>query len=227
MAEDYNALLNRLFRPGVEVNFEFVTDNNLVKSYNTRVEDLEQEYLVLQSPLEQGQFVQIEEGQELTLWCETGQNRQAYVTSVFVVENRPGEVPLLVCCKPRQLEQGSLRRYSRYRVDLGCVCTGAGLVASGRVTDISLGGCRMELDLVTSDSEKGTTKVSGLLTPGLSFQTMVNIPDQPELVFDGRATRVFDPADKSKVGLALDIYQIASDKKEILKYFLFQCQLAF
>jgi len=224
MAEDNGALLKRLFYPGAEVNLEFVDEKNLFKNYDTLVEDLEKEYLVLQAPADRDKYLQLEEGRELTLWCEADWEKLAYVTSVFVIENRPGTVPLLVCCKPQRFERSSLRRYTRYEVDLGCVCTADSISTSGRVTDISLGGCCVELELVSRDSEFGTEDASSELTMGLNFHTVITIPDQPELVFIGQAARIFS-ADEGKPGLALEIREISSENKEVLKNYLFQLQL--
>ncbi len=224
MAEDNSALLKRLFYPGAKVNLEFVDERDLVKNYDTLVEDLEKQYLVLQAPFDGVNYLQLEEGRELTLWCEADRDKQAYVTSVFVIETRPGNVPLLVCCKPQRFERSSLRRYSRYEVDLGCVCSADGITASGRVTDISLGGCCVELELVSRDSEAGTEDASSELTAGLYFHTVITIPDQPELVFNGQAARIFKTGE-GKPGLALEIREMSLAKKEVLKNYLFQLQL--
>ncbi len=225
MADDYSALLRQLFYPGAIVSIEFVVDKDMVKSYDTRVADLEKEYLVLQSPEDNGVPVQFEEGRELTLWCESEQDKQAYVTSVFVIENRPGKVPLLVCCKPHKFERSSMRRYSRYEVELGCVCTTDGITASGQVTDISLGGCRVELDLVSKNFDEDPRRFSKDIATGLNFNTVITIPDQPELTFTGQAARVFEPGSHQKLGLALEIREISTEMRELLKNYLFQCQL--
>ncbi len=224
MTEDYGALLKRLFYPGADINIELVAERNLVSYYSTRVEDLEKEYLVLQAPMSKGEYLQLEEGREITLWCEEEQEKQAYVTSVFVIENRHENTPLLVCCKPQRFERSSLRRFSRYEVDLSCICTANGITASGRVTDISLGGCCVELDLDSTGSGAGAEEALNHMKAGLYLHTVVTIPDQPELVFSGQLARVFE-VDGKTAGLALEIREISPDSKEILKNYLFQLQL--
>jgi len=227
MTEDCDFLLESLFYPGDEVNLELVTADNLARNYETRVIDLEKEYLVLQSPSDQGEYIQIGEGWELTIRRKKDEGQKAYVTSVFVIEYQPGKVPLLVCCKPKLLERSSSRRHSRYEVELGCVCISNGITASGRVTDISLGGCRLDIDYVSNDHETGTLEPVHFFKPGLYLHTVIDIQDQPELEFKGRAARVISNGETDKISLGLEICDIEEDKKEVLKNFLFQCQLMY
>ncbi len=227
MAEDHDALLESLFYPGAGVKIELVIAGNPAGPYITRVEDLEKEYLVLESPLDRGEYVHIEEGWELTLRCEKDDCRQAYVTSVFVIECQPGKIPLLVCCKPKRFERSSLRRYSRYDVDLSCVFASGGITAPGRVADISLGGCLMELDFIPPAAETGSPDAPLFLRAGQEYHAVIDIQDQPDLEFKARAVRVVNNNGGEKVGLGLEICEIAAEKKEVLKNFLFQCQLLY
>lgn len=118
--EEKDALLKRLFYPNARVTLEYVSDNSNRKSYQTIVEDLEKEYLVIHCPVDEGKPVYLEEGQELTLWCELDRDDISYITSVFVIETRKGGMNLLVCCKSQKFQRSSLRRYSRFAVDPAC-----------------------------------------------------------------------------------------------------------
>ncbi len=211
MGED--DLLKELFHPGAAVKLEYMEKKDAIRAYSTRVEDLESEYLVLRSPTEKGKPVSIEEGCELTIWCEKKLVNQAYVTNVFVVENRPGNNPLLVCCKPKKIARTSLRRYARFTVELSCFLNIDGRLVEGRLIDISRSGCGIEIDQELQ------------LPEGSFLEISIDIPGETGLVFSGEAVRITgaDSGEKSKV--ALDIREISAGMKEVLHNYLFQCQL--
>ncbi len=223
--EDKDALLKQLFYPNARVTLEFVAEKNIIKSYQTTVEDLEKEYLVLHCPLDEEKPVYIEEGRELTLWCEMNRDEIAYVTSVFVVETRKGEMNLLVCCKPQKFQRSSLRRYTRFEVDLVCTITVSDLSVPGRLIDISLGGCCIDISSSLREFDKSSNQATENLAPGASCKIMVSIPDQPELAFTAEATRFLSKDHDKKEGLAFEITEISGEMRELLKDFLFQCQL--
>ena len=208
-----NDLLQELFHPGSIIKMEYTAEKDATKIYETKVEDLESEYLVLQSPVEDGKPVLIDEGRELTLWCEKKIDNQAYVTNVFVVENRPGEIPLLVCCKPQQIEKASLRRYSRFKVDLPCSCSLKKEVLEGRVVDISRSGCSVEFASSRQFSE------------GDILDLEIEIPGGSKLAFSGEVVRVLDAVPPGKNKIALEIKEMTAEMDEELKNYLFQCQL--
>ncbi len=223
--EDKDDLLKQLFYPNARVTLEFVAEKNMVKSYQTTVEDLEKEYLVLHCPLDEEKPVYIEEGRELTLWCEMDRDEIAYVTSVFVVETRKGEMNLLVCCKPQKFQRSSLRRYTRFEVDLACTIIASDLSFTGRLIDISLGGCCIDINSSLREFDKSNSQTTENLAPGTSCKILVSIPGQPELVFTAEATRFLAQDNGKRVGLAFEITEISGEKRELLKDFLFQCQL--
>lgn len=208
-----NDLLQELFHPGATIKLDFAAEKDVIKSYDTKVEDLESEYLVLQSPVEDGEQVTIDEGRELTLWCKKKLDNQAYVTNVCVVENRPGETPLLVCCKPQQIEKTSLRRYSRFKVALSCSCIFKKETLEGSVVDISRSGCSVEFESGSQFSE------------GDILDIEVEIPGDSRLIFTGDVVRVFGTETSGKKRIALEIKEITAEMSEVLKNYLFQCQL--
>ncbi|HSW35765.1 MAG TPA: flagellar brake domain-containing protein [Candidatus Limnocylindrales bacterium] len=135
---DASVLLRNIFPPSSEVVVEFVNQVGVLEKYLSRVEDLESDYLLLQTPLVDKVPVLILEGQELTLRRLEVRSKQVYVVSVFVIENRPGKIPLLVCSKPKEINKISFRRFFRFKVDLPLVYTAGRIAFSGRVTDLSL-----------------------------------------------------------------------------------------
>jgi len=206
-------LMNELFHPGAALKMEIITEENMIRSYNTIIEDLEHNFLILQTPFDDGNPVYVEEGRELTLRREIEEDQKAYVTNVFVIENRPGRVPLLVCGKPKEFEKTSLRRYARFGVDLLCECSTEYAHLPGRVTNISLSGCFVE---IAKDAP---------LIEGKNLQIAIDISGEDALTFSGEIVRTYDVSDNQKIGLALDIREISMEMKEILKNYLFQCQL--
>ncbi|MFO7952482.1 MAG: PilZ domain-containing protein [Bacillota bacterium] len=206
-------LLNELFHPGAPVQMEFVVNKDSIKCYRIRVEDLEHEYLVLRSPIEKGEAISFEEGRELTLWCEKELFNQAYVTNVFVVENRPGDNPLLVCCKPQKIDQTSMRRYFRFSVDLNCSFEFEGHSVEGKVVDISRSGCSIEFDPGLHPSE------------GSFLEILINFPGDRPLGFTGKVARVAKNGSGKESCFALEIKEITRDMDEVLNNYLFKCQL--
>ncbi len=212
MAED--SVFTKLFHPGSTVNLEYATDRGSLEKYDTIVEDVENEYLILRSPLDgDNRVVLIEEGRELTLRCMEDKVRQAYVTNVFVIEIRPGRIPLLVCCKPHKIGRTSLRRYSRFDVELPCSCLKGKISFEGRVVNISLSGCRVE------------TPTYSEMPEGSGIEVEIEILSNTLLTFKGELVREQDLSSNKKSIYAVDITEINEEMHEVLKNYIFQCQL--
>lgn len=209
-----NSVFIKLFHPGSAVNLEYATDRGSLEQYDTIVEDVENEYLILRSPLDdENKVVLIEEGRELTLRCIENKARQAYVTNVFVIENRPGRIPLLVCCKPHKIARTSLRRYSRFNVELPCSCQAGTASFEGKVVNISLSGCRVE------------TGAHGALPEGTGIEIEIENLSNTLLSFKGELAREQDTGDSKKTIYAVNITEITGEMHEALKNYIFQCQL--
>lgn len=212
-------LLDTLFTSGNKLLVEFVNDKNALKSLQTTVEDLEGEYLVLNTPVVNNAPVSFRESQELTLLRLEKQNQQAYVTNVVVIDICQGENELLVCSKPVKIEKTSLRRFARFDVDLPFryKTKDNEIERSGRIKDLSLSGCYA---LINPDSqvEKGTL-----------LEFIVAIPGKgSELVLNGNVTRTDNPAkgEQYLTGLAIDYQDLLDDDRETLYYYyIFQLQL--
>lgn len=206
-------LFMKLFYRGAAVKMEFVLEKDVLKNYQTIVEDIEDQYLVLLTPLVDKKAVYIEEGQELTLRFESDEKKQAYITSVFVIENRPGKVPLLVCCKPEEISRTSMRRYARFSVDLKCDLVVDEVEIKGRVTDISMSGCCVEIARGQGVKENDNLRI------------VISTPDFDRLEFTGEMIRFYSATANERVGLAIDIREIKTGMLEVLKNYLFQLQL--
>ncbi len=206
-------LIEEIFCPGSTVELEFVRDDGFVARHSTRVTDLEKEYIVLQAPVLRGVTIHIEEGRELTLRKREDRYKQAYVTSVFVVENRPGRTPAVVCTKPKEIDRTSLRRYSRFNAGLDCHCRINKKIYSGQAADLSMCGARVILDQSES------------LEKGAVLDLTIELPDGAKLIFSGEAVRVGETGEPNKLVVAVDIREISADMHEALKNHLFHSQL--
>lgn len=212
MAEDL--LLEKAFNPGSTVTLEFAESGGSIKRYQTKVEDIEFEYLVLQTPVVNSIPIPIQEGQELTLRRLEESLNQAYVTNVFVIENRPGKIPLLICSKPREIGKTSMRRFTRFRADLPFCYTRAGEEPiTGRLVDISLSGIN------------GVIAAEQPVKEGTLLAVTVYLPGESELSMTGEVVRLYQIPENGKIGLAVDIREISSTMMEVLKNYLFQRQL--
>lgn len=198
-----------IFRPGDNVMIEYVDRGGVIKNYKTRVEDLEGPYLILQMPIIKRMPVRIREGIELTLWRKEDRNRQAYVTNVYVIENRPGKLPLLVCSKPNKISVASRRRFFRCSVELPLDYSTEKSSASGTVVDLSLSGCYA---LVEPDPQ---------LKPGVFVNLSFSIPGDSALTLLGEVIRVQDLAARKKLGIAIDFREITEGMQDILNRYLF------
>ncbi|MDZ4133326.1 MAG: flagellar brake protein, partial [Dethiobacteria bacterium] len=168
-----NLAVEDIFRPGDSVMLEFVDKGGVIKNYKTRIEDLDNEYLLLQMPIIKRIPVRIREGRELTIWRKEERNKQAYVTSVFVIENRPGKLSLLVCSKPKQISVTSRRRFFRCSVRLPFEYEIDKNLEAGTVTDLSLSGC---FALIEADSQ---------IKDGAILEMCIEIPGQTDLCLVG------------------------------------------
>lgn len=211
-------MIEKLFAPGKKVLVECVDNQMNVNSYQTLVEDLEGAYLVLQTPTINNKTASFQESQELTLRRIEQQELEAYVTNVFVIDVRQDKVPLLVCSKPKKIDRTSLRRYTRFAVNLPLYykvqSDDANL--SGRINDLSLSGCYA---LIKPDAriEAGSVLDLSITMPG----------EDSTLDLKCRVVRVDQPADSEEplIGLALDYEKLSDLERETLYYYIFQLQL--
>ncbi len=211
-------MIEKLFAPGKKVLIECVDNELNVKSYQTFIEDLEGAYLVLQTPIVNDKVISFQESQELTLRRIEQHKQETYVTNVFVIDVRKDKVPLLVCSKPKKIDRTSLRRYTRFRVNLPLKYKlhNKNNILSGKINDLSLSGCYA---LVSSDSRIEADSV---------LELYISMPgeDSP-LYLKARVIRVDQPAgdNESLTGLALDYEKLSDSERETLYYYIFQLQL--
>lgn len=206
---EYEGLIESVFAPGNRLTLEYANDKGVVKNYNTEVEDLEGTYLILQAPLmKDNNPVSFRESQELTLRRLNDEKSELYVTNVFVIDVRQGKVPLLVCSKPKQIDRTSLRRFSRFPVNLPVrYCLQDDNYHYGRLSDLSLTGCY----LMTDEDEK--------VDEGSILKLMLAIPGEGEIQVEGIIIRI------DKTGIAIDYHNLDEEKREILYSYIFQLQL--
>ncbi|MFU8793860.1 MAG: flagellar brake protein [Dethiobacteria bacterium] len=210
-------LIERVFAAGSMIILEYVDAAGTVKNCRTRVEDLEGNYLVLQTPVIDNAPVKFRESQELTLKRLDDSKQEAYVTNVFVIDVRQGKIPLLVCSKPKKVDRTSLRRFSRFDVDLPLKYTPSG-TPSGTdgedyVRDISLSGCYAVLN---PDPEVKT---------GADLMLTITIPGEAEFTVSGRVIRTDPHVESKTIGAAVEFYNISDTIQEILYNYIFQLQL--
>ena len=201
-----------VFRPGDNVLIEMYDKGGVIKNYNTRVEDFEDDYLLLQMPIIQRVPVRLREGRELTLWRKDDLNKQAYLTSVQVVENRPGKISLLVCSKPKEISITSRRRFYRCSVQLPLTCWVDKISTAGTITDLSLSGFYAIVD-PSPQIKAGVVLDLSIEMPGGSFLSLVG-----EVIRDQKIS------DNKKSGVAIDFREITEGMRDILNTYLFQQQ---
>jgi len=207
-----------LFAPGKKVLIEYVDKRMDVNRYQTLVEDLEGAYLVLQTPIANGKPVSFQESQELTLHQLDQHKQESYVTNVFVIDVRQDKIPLLICSKPRKINKTSLRRFTRFDVNLPIdyKLKKDDLNLTGRINDLSLSGCYA---LVKPDDR---------LKAGSVLEIIIAMPGESSaLNIKARVVRVDHPAEneESLTGLALDYLELSDIDRETLYYYIFQLQL--
>ena len=211
-------MVEKLFAPGKKVLIEYIDHKFNVNSYQTFVEDLEGAYLVLQAPIINDKPVSFQESQELTLRRIEQQKQETYVTNVFVIDVRQDKVPLLVCSKPKKIDKTSLRRFTRFNVNLPLKykLQKNDKSLSGRINDLSLSGCYA---LVSPDVRIEADSVLDLY---------ITMPGEGSpLDLKAKVIRVDQPAEnnESLTGLALDYDELSHEKRETLYYYIFQLQL--
>ncbi len=211
-------MIEKLFAPGKKVLIECVDSQMNANSYQTLVEDLEGAYIVLHTPTINGKSISFQESQELTLRCLDQQKQESYVTNVFVIDVRQDKTPLLVCSKPKKINKTSLRRFTRFDVNLpfNYKVQKDDLNLTGRVNDLSLSGCYA---LVNPDDR---------LKDGSVLELIIAMPGEGSaLNLKARVIRKDEPIKNEKplVGLALDFEDLASSERETLYYYIFQLQL--
>jgi c-di-GMP-binding flagellar brake protein YcgR len=205
--------IEQIFSPGSRVVIEFSDRNGSVKNCATQVEDIEGMYLVLQTPVVDNQTLKFEESQELTLRRLDDEMKEAYVTNVFVIDIRQGKVPLLVCSKPKKINKTSLRRFSRFGVNLPLKYSVAKSEGKGQLNDLSLTGCYAELELSPEVKE------------GSVLALTVTIPGEPGVEVSGKVIRVDHSDGKSYAGVAIDYTEVDDNTRESLYNYIFQLQL--
>ncbi|MGM0652397.1 MAG: flagellar brake protein [Bacillota bacterium] len=211
-------MIEKVFAPGKKLMVEYIDNQMNINSYQTLVEDLEGAYLVLQTPIVNDRPVSFQESQELTLRRIEQQKQEAYVTNVFVIDVRQDKMPLLVCSKPTKIDRTSLRRFTRFDVNLplSYKIEKDDETFSGRVNDLSLSGCYA---LVNPDPR---------LKVDAKLDLYVTIPGEDStLNLKARAIRVDESDENGKdlFGLALDYEELSDTERETLYYYIFQLQL--
>lgn len=201
-----------VFRPGDNVMVEYVDRGGVIKNYKTRVEDLDNEFLVLQMPIIRRVPVRIREGVELTLWRKEDRKKQAYVTNVYVIENRSGKVSLLVCSKPKKITVATRRRFFRCSVKMPFQYTAEKSFASGTVTDLSLSGLYA---LIDPDPQ---------VREGALLEMTIEVPGESDLNLIGEIIRAHNLAGSKVLGIAVDFREITEGMQDILNRYLFQRQ---
>ena len=207
------SLVEKVFSPGSRVILEYVDLENAARNCGTRIEDIEGAYLVLQTPIIDNLPVVFRESQELTLRRLDDQKKEAYVTNVFVIDIRQGKIPLLVCSRPHKINRTSLRRFSRFGVDLPLLYSGSDTGGDGYLCDLSLSGCYAMM--------KPNPKVNSDTVLSLSF----TIPGETDVVVEGRVIRTDSINGKDDIGVAIEFKGLDSALQELLYNYIFQLQL--
>jgi c-di-GMP-binding flagellar brake protein YcgR len=205
--------IEQIFSPGSKVVIEYSDHSGSVHSCATQVEDIEGMYLVLQTPVINNQALKFQESQELTLRRLDDEMKEAYVTNVFVIDIRQGKVPLLVCSKPKKINRTSLRRFSRFGVNLPLEYAVAELEGKGQLNDLSLTGCFAELELCPEIKEGAVLKLK------------VIIPGESGVYVFGKVIRVDQSDVNSRAGVAIDYIEVDENTRESLYNYIFQLQL--
>lgn len=213
---DDDSLVETVFAPGNKLLLEYADKKKLVRKYNTVVEDLEGSYLVLQAPLEDGNPVTFRESQELTLRRVDDEKNEVYVTNVFVIDVRQGRIPLLVCSKPKKINKTSLRRFSRFNVNLPvkyCFKKEDKLYAA-RLNDLSLTGCYI------------VTETNTDLDEGAMIELIISIPGEAEVKIESKVIRIDESeTEGNDIGIAIDYHHLDNVNREVLYSYIFQLQL--
>ncbi len=206
-------LVENIFPPGSRIILEYVDLDNIAKSCGTRIEDIEGEYLVLQTPIIDNYPLAVRESQELTLRRLDDKKMEAYVTNVFVIDVRQGKIPLLVCSKPRKIDRTSLRRFSRFGVDLPMLYSSDDTGGEGYVCDLSLSGCYAMI--------KPNPKIGADSVLNLSF----TISGETDVVIVGRVIRTDVINGNNDIGVAIEFNDLSNSLQELLYNYIFQLQL--
>ncbi len=206
-------LIEKVFTAGSRVILEYVDSKGVVKNCGTRIEDLEGIYLVLQTPTVGNVPVVFRESQELTLRRLVDQKKEAYVTNVFVIDIRQGKIPLLVCSKPKKVGRTSMRRFSRFDVELPLKYSPSEGKGSGFIRDISLSGCYA---LLSPDPA---------IEVGADLIFTITIPGEAEFTLSCKVTRTDFSGDNQTTGVAVEFHNVSDTIQEILYNYIFQLQL--
>lgn len=190
------------FVPGTNVTLEFIADRGLVQSYKTVVHDLTYDSLLLQAPVEKHVPVRIPPGTELSLWQE--QKQSAYVAMAKVVDNRSGEIPLLITTRPYSMEKVPRRRFFRVDADLPFRC--------GQITGV-----------VKNISGSGVlaSVTAGTLKEGQTIEFELDLPGLPlPLRLEGKVVRVVGRGTNQVAGIFFT--RISEGMREEIIRYVFQ-----
>lgn len=202
-----------IFPPGSRITLEYAINQGSIKKATSRIEDLEGTYLVIQAPVVDNAPASFRESQELTLRRIDDLKKEAYVTNVFVIEIRQGKTPLLVCSKPQKIDKTSLRRFSRFAVDIPFKYRFGEARGSGRLHDFSLTGCYA---LINPEP---------LLEEGSVLNLSISLPGEPDVIVKGKIIRTDKLPEKGKIGLAIDYQDLSENVKDTIYNYIFQLQL--
>ncbi len=110
--------IEAVFRPGSGIILEYLDEMGYLKSYGTRIDDIDERHILINMPSERQVPIRIAEGTEITIRRQDDQKKQAYLSHVIVVENRPEKIPVLACNRPEKVEVTPRRRFFRCEVSL-------------------------------------------------------------------------------------------------------------
>jgi c-di-GMP-binding flagellar brake protein YcgR len=187
------------FVPGTEVTLDLVDVAGLQTHYVTRIRDMGEETMSLDSPIESGLHVRLDPGQELGIYRLHGPI--AYVAEIKVIETQPGRPPRIITTLPVHVLSQPRRRYFRVNVNLpfrASFCSGVIVNASGNGLLLS--------------TDKGSFK------EGSIFEVRFRIPTIPqELAVKVRVVRVESVDGKNYAGVVMDRLRLAL-QDEIIRY---------
>lgn len=127
--------IEKAFRPGSQILLEWFDPQGVYHSARTMLQDVGEQGMCLEAPIERRMMVRIEPGTEITLACH--RKSDSVVAVVRVTELKPGTPPLLLTTLPQATDRTTQRRFYRVDVDLPVAFENGG----GRMLNLSGSGC--------------------------------------------------------------------------------------